>query len=326
LPGGEQVITAGSKTFGDSVIVVLDNVGGKISALERDNPRTADALSFTLGLLVSGPVGAVGDVVVGKAVEAELARNKAARDGLTTVVNEVGLRATNALSSTTLERDRESAEFGQFQTENNVLKAGATVLGIGTIAKLLRKAGDIIPGGGINPNAGDVPRVEVPHGPPTPDFNRINAFVDSAPNRIAELRGTLTNRNGARTSGTVAVADVDIPGVPSELAGHTRVSGSDGFVGTGSESLPFTSELTAANKLTRRNVDAEYRILDNIADRLGNNPNAAGRVTIFVEIAPCNSCANVALTEFRRRYPNVQVDIKFNGTRIAPAPRVRPGG
>ncbi len=328
--GSESVVTAGSRTFGDDVIVVLDTVGGKISALERENPRTASALSFTLGLLISGPVGAVGDVVVGKAVEAELARNKAARDGLVTVVNEVGLRATTALSSTSLERDRESAEFGKFATENNVLKAGATVLGIETIATLLRRAGDIIPGGGINPNAGDVPdvpKVDVPNGPAKPNFDRINGFLDAAPNRIAELRGALTGRAGARTGGTVAVADVDIPGVPRELAGHSRIDAPrDGFVGDGNKSLPFTREPDVNGRLEGRNIDAEYRILDNIADRLGNNPNAAGRVTIFVEIKPCNSCANVALTEFRRRYPNVQVEIKFNGTRIAPAPRIRPGG
>jgi The BURPS668_1122 family of deaminases len=111
------------------------------------------------------------------------------------------------------------------------------------------------------------------------------------------------------------------------MAGHTRVGEArDGFVGTGSRSLPSTEEPNSRGMLFDRNNDAEYRILDNIADRLGNNPNATGRVTIFVEIRPCNSCANVALSEFRRRYPNVQVEIRFNGTRLAPAPRRTPGG
>jgi hypothetical protein len=62
LPDGDTVITAGSRTFGDDVIVVLDAAGGRISQLQQDNPRTASALSFTLGLLISGPVGAIGDV------------------------------------------------------------------------------------------------------------------------------------------------------------------------------------------------------------------------------------------------------------------------
>ena len=171
----------------------------------------------------------------------------------------------------------------------------------------------------------NVPNVIEPFGPPTPNFARIDAFLDAAPSRIGDLRGGLPNSR-LRSSGTVAVADVEIPGLPSELAGHSRVDvAGNGFVGTGSRSLPSTNQIGSNGFPRDANIDAEYRILDNIADRLGNNPSATGRVTIFVEIEPCKSCANVALPEFRRRYPNIQVEIKFNGTRLRPAQRRRSG-
>jgi The BURPS668_1122 family of deaminases len=319
LPDGEQVITAGSKTFGDSVIVVLDTVGGKISALERDNPRTASALSFTLGLLVSGPVGAVGDVVVGKAVEAELARNKAARDGLTAVVNEVGLRATTALSSTTLENDRESAEFFKFETENNVLKAGATVLGIGTIAKLLRRTGDIIPGGGINPNAGDGPKVDLPDGPASSAANAARLkeqllqadFFTSAGKGLDDVRA-VARAAGAGRSSTSGIALVEITGFPdgTVLKASSGVNKATGdLIGRGSENFKFDTLPNVDGLGIPRNTDVEYKVLDNLADQLGSNVNASGKVTIIIDNPRvCGSCQSV-ISQFEARYKNIKVEV-----------------
>jgi hypothetical protein len=107
--------------------------------------------------------------------------------------------------------------------------------------------------------------------------------------------------------------------MPKEMAGHSddRAAGKSGFVGIGSKSLPWTTELTADGRPVDRFIDAEYKILDNIADTLGDNPNAKGTVKIFVELPPCDSCKYSAKAEFEKRYPNITVEITHNdGNRI----------
>ncbi|WP_269208820.1 deaminase domain-containing protein, partial [Neisseria meningitidis] len=62
---------------------------------------------------------------------------------------------------------------------------------------------------------------------------------------------------------------------------------------------------------TLRNIDGEYKLLETIAQQLGNNRNVSGRIDLFTELKACQSCSNVIL-EFRNRYPNIQLNI-FTG-------------
>ncbi|WP_228011700.1 deaminase domain-containing protein [Serratia marcescens] len=60
-----------------------------------------------------------------------------------------------------------------------------------------------------------------------------------------------------------------------------------------------------------RNADSEYKILDNLADKLGKNVAAKGSVTIFTERPACGSCLGV-IEQFQNKYPGIKVDVLDN--------------
>ncbi|WP_353195027.1 deaminase domain-containing protein [Pectobacterium brasiliense] len=65
-----------------------------------------------------------------------------------------------------------------------------------------------------------------------------------------------------------------------------------------------------------RNTDSEYKILDNLADRLGSNTLAKGNVTIFTEKPACDSCLGV-IEQFQKKYLGIKVDVlDNNGVRL----------
>jgi len=90
----------------------------------------------------------------------------------------------------------------------------------------------------------------------------------------------------------------------------------------GSNNFTYNNSTGAAGNVTAGNTHAEYRILDNIADRLGNNTSATGRVDLFIELPPCTaSCGgpNGVIQQFRNRYPNIEVNVQHNnGVRVRP--------
>jgi filamentous hemagglutinin len=155
-----------------------------------------------------------------------------------------------------------------------------------------------------------------------------NRTFDFAPHQqaIGDARSGLPSN--LRRGGTVAAARVDIDGVPSTLNGHSRISdpssvrGGDSFVGQGSNNFRWNESSTADGFPTQGNTHAEYRILDNIADRLGNNTSATGRVDLFIELPPCSaSCGGPGgvIQQFRDRYPNIELNVQHNnGSRIRP--------
>lgn len=79
-----------------------------------------------------------------------------------------------------------------------------------------------------------------------------------------------------------------------------------------------TEELTANGVPLLRDVDTEYKILNDIAAKLGNNTNITGKIRLFTELEPCPSCDNVIL-EFLKKYKNITIEvIHNNGTRLIP--------
>lgn len=60
-----------------------------------------------------------------------------------------------------------------------------------------------------------------------------------------------------------------------------------------------------------RNVDGEFKLLENIAQTLGNNTSATGQINLFTELKSCPSCAG-AVMQFRQQYPGIQLNI-FTG-------------
>ncbi|GAB7530632.1 hypothetical protein PS3A_30430 [Pseudomonas sp. 3A(2025)] len=57
-----------------------------------------------------------------------------------------------------------------------------------------------------------------------------------------------------------------------------------------------------------RDMDTEFKILETIAQRLGNNSAVAGRINLMSEKMVCPSCSGV-INQFRDRYPNIQLNV-----------------
>lgn len=60
-----------------------------------------------------------------------------------------------------------------------------------------------------------------------------------------------------------------------------------------------------------RDIDGEYKILNDIANQLGTNTSTAGKITLFTDRIPCPSCENVIL-EFLQRYKSITIEIIHN--------------
>ncbi|WP_411754135.1 hemagglutinin repeat-containing protein, partial [Serratia sp. (in: enterobacteria)] len=134
---------------------------------------------------------------------------------------------------------------------------------------------------------------------------------------VTDVRAGLSS--SPKRSGNVAVAEVDIPGMPKQVAAHSGVdTAGKGLVGTGSQNFEHKTLPNKEGALIPRNTDSEYKILDNLADQLGNNTSAKGSVTIFTERPACGSCLGV-VDQFQKRYPGIQVNVlDNNGVLLTP--------
>jgi putative deaminase of polymorphic toxin system len=114
----------------------------------------------------------------------------------------------------------------------------------------------------------------------------------------------------------------NVAALNAEIAGMDRIStvaasGSaarPGGVGMASSPVftPTIASGTAGGPAYLRNADAEYKLLEDLASRLGG-PSASltGRVTIFSERMACDSCMSV-IQQFQERFPQIEVVI-ING-------------
>ncbi|ELP3492920.1 hypothetical protein ISF08_31285 [Pseudomonas aeruginosa] len=149
-------------------------------------------------------------------------------------------------------------------------------------------------------------------------------MIDTAPmaQRVMDVRAGLPSN--LRRSGNVAIAEIDIPGIPRQMAAHSQVSDAGkGLIGSGSGNFVAQSVPNKAGDMVYRGIDTEYKILDNIADQLGSNTSARGTVNILTEKAACASCLNVA-EQFKAKYPNITVNILDNQGVMLRPPRKTP--
>jgi len=126
-----------------------------------------------------------------------------------------------------------------------------------------------------------------------------------------------------KKTGNVAVAeiDIDVSGIPRQMAAHSKINeAKNGFVGKADAGFETSSQPIKGGKLTPRDVDSENKILSNIANSLGNNTAAKGKVVIFSELPPCASCRGVA-QQFMQRHPNIEVKILHHEDRLPPSRR-----
>jgi filamentous hemagglutinin len=130
----------------------------------------------------------------------------------------------------------------------------------------------------------------------------------------------------AKKSVNVALAWIDVPGLPSQIAASSKVDEAGrGVIGNGSANFSAMELPLKSGELVKRNTDSEYKILDNIADMLGNNTSLRGSVKIVTERPACDSCLNV-VDQFQAKYPNIEVKVfDNNGVMLLPK-KTRVGG
>lgn len=140
--------------------------------------------------------------------------------------------------------------------------------------------------------------------------------------KVMDIRAGLPS--DLRRSGNVAVAEIDIPGLPKQMAAHSQVSeAGKGLIGSGSGNFAAQTVPNKAGDMVYRGIDTEYKILDNIADKLGGNTSARGTVSFLAEKPACASCLNV-VEQFKAKYPNIAVNILDNQGVMLRPPRKTP--
>jgi len=144
--------------------------------------------------------------------------------------------------------------------------------------------------------------------------------------RVKELRGNLTSRY--KKSGNFAIAEVNVSGInKSEFYAQSSINKLKGSLEDKVPDISLQPEnpMFKATKAVGkdgesylRDTDTEYKILNDIASRLGENTKATGKIKLFTELDTCDSCSKV-IAEFAAKYRNIELEvIHNNGNRIIP--------
>lgn len=136
--------------------------------------------------------------------------------------------------------------------------------------------------------------------------------------QVANLRATLPG--SAKTGGNFGVAQIEIPGIQRTMAASSQIDLPNstqqlaGFVGLGPEIFPsFKVGTGGANPIDLlRNVDSEAKILNAVAQQLGENRSASGTIYLLTERSPCASCSGI-ISQFKQKYPGIDITILDNG-------------
>lgn len=144
--------------------------------------------------------------------------------------------------------------------------------------------------------------------------------------RVKELRGNLSSKY--KKAGNFALAEVDVNSLnKKEFYASSKI---DEFKGNLEEKVPeislkpnepiFEASLAPGKdgKPYMRDSDTEYKILNEIALKLGDDVNATGKIKLFTELDMCDSCSKV-IAEFANKYKNIELEvIHNNGERLKP--------
>ena len=141
--------------------------------------------------------------------------------------------------------------------------------------------------------------------------NTLNNFR----NLTTEFRSYLPSKK--KNSGNLGIAVINVEGVQPLMAASSKVQtvgvnselAKKGFVGQVANPTfkSFTIENSAGRPIDRI-TDTESKILNNVAQALGNNFSARGTINLFTERQPCVSCS-INIEQFRSRYPNITLNV-----------------
>lgn len=158
----------------------------------------------------------------------------------------------------------------------------------------------------------------------------IDATLDSQIlNRVKELRGSLTSLY--KTSGNFGYAETSVSGLSrKEFFAHSSID-SKSFKGDLPSRVPDISleptnpvfdalEVNSDNVINGKDAytrfyDSEYKILNDIASKLGNKTDASGTIKLFTDRETCPSCART-VNQFMEKYKNIKVEVVHNSGEI----------
>ena len=133
--------------------------------------------------------------------------------------------------------------------------------------------------------------------------------IDIAQQKLNEIRSRMPNQN-LKIRGNMAIADVAVEGLPNEFVAHSKIHNL-ASKGANVDNFSFTRENkffeTYVDDGFPRYNDTEAKILEDIASKI-KDPNISGRINLFTELPACQSCTNI-IFEFRRRFPNIELNI-----------------
>ncbi|WP_434672565.1 DUF637 domain-containing protein [Pseudomonas sp. R1-15] len=189
-------------------------------------------------------------------------------------------------------------------------EASSTAIGVGI--------GVALEGGLSGLTTGKTPVGIVGQGP-----KPVLVYLDnnSSPDIRNRLIGAVQDvRQDLPDRGNVAFAEINIPALSSEQLLMKSFSGYDqrvdDFLPKPNGSLDSwvlkpdsaTSKYIGGPGAYLRDADTEFKILETVAQRLGQNTSATGRINLLSEKAVCPSCTGVIL-QFRELYPNIQLNV-----------------
>ena len=137
---------------------------------------------------------------------------------------------------------------------------------------------------------------------------------------VKNIRQKLPSRY--KTSGNLATAEVNIDGInQNKFFAHSGIDKmQDNLIGKADNisvqpDNPMFKAIEAANKngeFYLRDSCTEYKILNDIADRLNDSVNPRGKIKLFTELEPCDSCKKV-IDSFRNEFKNIEIEVIHNG-------------
>ncbi|GAA0404331.1 deaminase domain-containing protein [Paenibacillus motobuensis] len=145
--------------------------------------------------------------------------------------------------------------------------------------------------------------------------------------RVKNIRNSLPS--DLSRSGNVGLAEVDIPGLKKEFYAHSGIDVlsdarsstsivSDISLKPTNPTFKASTDITIDGRDLLRDIDTEYKILNDVASQLGSKFDIKGNLTLFTEKPPCASCSKV-IDEFMTRYKNITIEVVHNNhQRILP--------
>ena len=198
------------------------------------------------------------------------------------------------------------------------------ILNVFFIENLLQNCGHLDEKPGIDEFEKNCKRNEEFHKTKIGNLESFKAQIESARNNIP-------NNNGwgrIRGRGNVAMGDIFIEGktnYTSRVFVHSSINEPRfGFIGHETENFTYMklAPIVGGDKIPR-SVDSEYKILNHVANKLGDDTTVKGKVIIFTEKPACESCLDVK-QQFMKKYPNIEVIIMDNkGEIIKPRSKLK---